>query len=92
MGDGKGRDLEVVFLTALGGLAVDATQSLAGAWLRPILADPVTSLLSLPANLSAEYKAAEEALRKVREPQERLDCLREMPRYPQVRPHAGGYQ
>ena len=32
----------------------------------------------MPANLSPEYKAAEAAFRKAREPQERLDCLREM--------------
>ena len=32
----------------------------------------------MPANLSPEYKAAEAALRKAREPQERLDRLREM--------------
>ena len=32
----------------------------------------------MPANLSPEYKAAEAALRKAREPRERLDCLREM--------------
>jgi ribosome-interacting GTPase 1 len=32
----------------------------------------------VPANLSPEYKAAEAAFRKAREPRERLDCLREM--------------
>ena len=32
----------------------------------------------MPANLSPEYKSAEAALRKAREPHERLDCLREM--------------
>ena len=32
----------------------------------------------MPANLSPEYKAAEGAFRKAREPRERLDCLREM--------------
>ena len=32
----------------------------------------------MPANLSPEYKAAEAAFRKTREPRERLDCLREM--------------
>ena len=32
----------------------------------------------MPANLSPEYKAAEAAFRKAREPQERLDWLREM--------------
>jgi len=32
----------------------------------------------MPANLSPEYKAAEAAYRKAREPRERLDCLREM--------------
>jgi len=32
----------------------------------------------MPANLSPEYKAAEAAFRKAREPRERLDCLREM--------------
>jgi len=32
----------------------------------------------MPANLSPEYKAAEAAFRRAREPRERLDCLREM--------------
>lgn len=32
----------------------------------------------MPANLTPEYKAAEAAFRKAREPHERLDCLREM--------------
>jgi ribosome-interacting GTPase 1 len=32
----------------------------------------------MPANLTPEYKAAEAALRKARDPQERLQCLREM--------------
>jgi ribosome-interacting GTPase 1 len=32
----------------------------------------------MPANLSPEYKSAESAFRKAREPRERLDCLREM--------------
>jgi ribosome-interacting GTPase 1 len=32
----------------------------------------------MPANLSPEYKTAEAAFRKAREPRERLDCLREM--------------
>jgi ribosome-interacting GTPase 1 len=32
----------------------------------------------MPANLSPEYKAAEAAYRKAREPGERLECLREM--------------
>ena len=32
----------------------------------------------MPANLSPEYKAAEAAYRKAREPRERLECLREM--------------
>lgn len=32
----------------------------------------------MPANLSPEYKAAEAAYRKAREPRDRLDCLREM--------------
>lgn len=32
----------------------------------------------MPANLSPEYKAAEAAFRKAREPQERLACLRDM--------------
>lgn len=32
----------------------------------------------MPANLSPEYKAAESAFRKAREPRERLECLREM--------------
>lgn len=32
----------------------------------------------MPANLSPEYRKAEEAYRKAREPKERLDCLKEM--------------
>jgi hypothetical protein len=32
----------------------------------------------MPANLSPEYKAAADAFRKARDPQERLDCLRQM--------------
>jgi len=32
----------------------------------------------MPANLSPEYKGAEAAFRKARDPRERLDCLREM--------------
>ncbi|HWQ37723.1 MAG TPA: GTPase [Burkholderiales bacterium] len=32
----------------------------------------------MPANLTPEYKAAEAAFRKARDPRERLDCLREM--------------
>lgn len=32
----------------------------------------------MPANLSPEYKKAEQAFRRAREPRERLDCLREM--------------
>jgi ribosome-interacting GTPase 1 len=32
----------------------------------------------MPANLSPEYKAAQEAFRKAREPEDRLACLREM--------------
>ena len=32
----------------------------------------------MPANLTPEYKAAEAAFRKARDPKERLDCLREM--------------
>ena len=32
----------------------------------------------MPANLSPEYKAAEAAFRKARDPRERLDSLREM--------------
>ncbi len=32
----------------------------------------------MPANLSPEYKAAEVAFRKARDPRERLECLREM--------------
>src|SRR5205823_10300878 len=34
--------------------------------------------LAMPANLSPEYKAAEAAFRKAREPRERLEWLREM--------------
>ncbi len=32
----------------------------------------------MPANLSPEYKQAQEAFRRAREPEERLECLREM--------------
>src|SRR4029453_1263237 len=32
----------------------------------------------MPANLTPEYRAAEAALRKARDPRDRLDCLREM--------------
>src|SRR5437870_5924591 len=32
----------------------------------------------VPANLSPEYKTAEAAFRKARDPRERLECLREM--------------
>jgi ribosome-interacting GTPase 1 len=32
----------------------------------------------MPANLTPEYKAAEDAFRKARDPRERLECLREM--------------
>ena len=32
----------------------------------------------MPANLTPEYKAAAEALRRARDPEERLECLREM--------------
>jgi len=32
----------------------------------------------MPANLSPEYKRAEQAFRLAREPRERLDCLKEM--------------
>ena len=32
----------------------------------------------MPANLSPEYKRAEQAFRTAREPRERLDCLKEM--------------
>jgi ribosome-interacting GTPase 1 len=32
----------------------------------------------MPANLTPEYRAAEEAFRKARDPQERLERLREM--------------
>ena len=34
----------------------------------------------MPTNVTPEYKKAEEAYRKAREPKERLDCLREMAR------------
>jgi ribosome-interacting GTPase 1 len=34
----------------------------------------------MPTNVTAEYKKAEDAFRKAREPRERLDCLREMMR------------
>ena len=37
-----------------------------------------TTVSAVPANLSPEYKAAEAALRKTRDPQERLEWLREM--------------
>ena len=32
----------------------------------------------MPANLTPEYKAAQAAFRKARDPRERLECLREM--------------
>ena len=32
----------------------------------------------MPTNVTPEYKKAEEAYRRAREPKERLDCLREM--------------
>jgi hypothetical protein len=32
----------------------------------------------MPANLSPEYKSAQEAFRRARDPQEKLECLREM--------------
>ena len=32
----------------------------------------------MPTNVTPEYKKAEEAYRKAREPRERLECLREM--------------
>ena len=35
---------------------------------------------AVPTNVTAEYKKAEEAFRKAREPRERLECLREMMR------------
>ncbi len=34
----------------------------------------------MPTNVTPEYKKAEEAYRKAREPKERLDCLKEMAR------------
>ena len=34
--------------------------------------------ICMPTNVTPEYKEAEEAYRKAREPRERLDCLREM--------------
>src|SRR5439155_10812647 len=37
-----------------------------------------TTVIVVPANLSPEYKAAEAAFRKSRDPRERLECLREM--------------
>ena len=37
-----------------------------------------TTVTAVPANLSPEYKAAEAALRRSRDPQERLEWLREM--------------
>src|SRR5207302_5790409 len=37
-----------------------------------------TTVVAVPANLSPEYKAAEAAFRKSREPRERLEWLREM--------------
>ena len=33
---------------------------------------------AMPANLSPEYKDAQEKFRRAREPQEKLECLREM--------------
>ena len=34
--------------------------------------------MPMPTNVTPEYKKAEEAYRRAREPKERLDCLREM--------------
>ena len=34
----------------------------------------------MPTNVTPDYKKAEEAYRKAREPKERLDCLKEMAR------------
>jgi ribosome-interacting GTPase 1 len=34
--------------------------------------------VAMPANLTADYRKAEEAFRRAREPKERLDCLKEM--------------
>ncbi len=36
------------------------------------------TFICMPTNVTPEYKKAEEAYRKAREPRERLDCLREM--------------
>jgi len=36
------------------------------------------TFICMPTNVTPEYKEAEEAYRKAREPRERLDCLREM--------------
>jgi ribosome-interacting GTPase 1 len=38
----------------------------------------VAALRAMPANLTPEYKAADAAFRKARDPQERLEWLREM--------------
>jgi hypothetical protein len=35
-------------------------------------------IIGMPTNVTPEYKKAEEAYRKAREPGERLDCLREL--------------
>ncbi len=34
--------------------------------------------IHMPTNVTPEYKKAEEAYRKAREPRERLDCLKEL--------------
>ena len=57
---------------------------LAAEWLVwPMSGGPPQSTIAsrpraMPANLSPEYKDAQEKFRRAREPQEKLECLREM--------------
>jgi ribosome-interacting GTPase 1 len=46
-------------------------------WPGPTLT-PFERFIAMPANLTPDYKAAEAAFRKARDPRERLECLREM--------------
>jgi ribosome-interacting GTPase 1 len=48
---------------------------------RPVLSAFTANVLNnqkMPANLTADYRKAEEAFRQAREPKDRLDCLKEM--------------
>ena len=39
---------------------------------------PASLTNAMPANLTPDYRAAEDAFRKARDPRDRLECLREM--------------